>query len=118
MNMAHGEMVEKELDTMMVRRAKKGEKTQARGSVKGSTRRQTGKHILHMWEGKPQAPRGGNTLPHRHDRPDESGAEDRQSMTTESGGSTKPVTAVLVSQLPPHYLQRGGGDTYWLSAQA
>jgi hypothetical protein len=49
-NMAHGEMVEKELDTMMVRRAKKGEKTQARGSVKGSTRRQTGKHILHMWE--------------------------------------------------------------------
>jgi ribosomal protein L17 len=30
-------------------------------------------------------------------------------MTTESGGSTEPVTAVLVSQLPPHYLQRGGG---------
>ena len=34
-------------------------------------------------------------------------------MTTESGGSTEPVTAVLVSQLPPHYLQRGGG-TYLL----
>jgi hypothetical protein len=116
--MAHGEMVEKELDTMMVRRAKKGEKTQARGSVKGSTRRQTGKHILHMWEGKPQAPRGGNTIPHRHDGPDENGAEGRQSMTTESGGSTGPVTDVLVSQLPTRYLQRGGGDTYWLSVQA
>jgi hypothetical protein len=29
-NMAHGEMVEKELDTLIVRRAKKAEKTQAR----------------------------------------------------------------------------------------
>jgi hypothetical protein len=32
-NMAQGEMVEKELDTMMVRRAKKGEKTQAREAL-------------------------------------------------------------------------------------
>ena len=30
MDIAHGEMVEKELDTLMVRRAKKAEKTQSR----------------------------------------------------------------------------------------
>ena len=31
-------------------------------------------------------------------------------MTTDSGGSAGPVTAVLVSQLPPHYLTKGGAS--------
>jgi len=30
-------------------------------------------------------------------------------MTTDSGGSAGPVMAVLVSQLPPHYLMGEGG---------
>ena len=118
-DIALSEMVEKDRDTLMVRRAKKAEKTQAKerscGRLNAPADGQV--HPAHV-RNRPQAPRGGNTIPHRYDRTDENGAGGRQSMTTDSSGSTRPVTDVLVSQLPLHYLQRGGGDTYWLSAQA
>jgi hypothetical protein len=118
-DIALSEMVEKDRDTLMVRRAKKAAKTQARerscGRLNAPADGQV--HPAHV-KTRPQAPRGGNTISHRYDRPDENGAGGRQSMTTDSSGSTGPVTDVLVSQMPPHYLQRGGGDTYWLSAQA
>jgi hypothetical protein len=63
-NMAHGEMVEKELDTMMVRRAKKAEKTQARERSCGrlNAPADVQAHPAHV-RSRPQAPRAGNTIP-------------------------------------------------------
>src|SRR5215203_5772691 len=85
-----------------------------------------GCHRRHDREGR-QGGAGGDrpdarSTPSRHSREDATGergasrprgpapgasGEGRRGMTTDGGGSAVPVTAVLVSQLPPRYLIKG-----------